>query len=137
MSFGAPVLLAALALVPIALAAYVVAQRRRRRYAVRYTNVDVLASVAARVGWARHIPAALALLALASLVLALGRPERTVAAEQRSATVVMVTDMSASMKARDVAPDRLGAAKAAARALADKLPRDFRPGVVSFGTEAS
>jgi Ca-activated chloride channel homolog len=137
MTFGAPLLLLGLALVPLALAAYVVAQRRRRRYAVRYTNIDVLASVAKRAGWARHIPAALALLALASLLVALGRPERTVAAEQRAATVVMVTDMSGSMKAKDVAPDRITAAKEAARALANKLPRDFRLGLVSFGTTPS
>ncbi len=137
MSFREPLLLAGLALIPVALAAYVVAQRRRRRYAVRYTNVDVLASVAARVGWARHLPAALALLALAALLIALGRPERTVAAEQRQATVVMVTDLSGSMNAKDVQPDRLTAAKVAAHALADKLPRDFRLGLVGFGTAAS
>ena len=99
MTFREPLLLVGLALIPVALVAYVVAQRRRRRYAVRYTNVDLLALVAARVGWARHIPAALALLALAALLVALGRPERTVAAEQRQATVVMVTDTSGSMLA--------------------------------------
>ena len=137
MHFREPLLLLGLALVPLALAAYVVAQRRRRRYAVRYTNVDVLASVAARTSWTRHIPAALALLALAALLVALGRPERTVAAEQQAATVVMVTDMSGSMKAKDVAPDRITAAKRAAHALADKLPRDFRLGLVQFGTEVS
>jgi Ca-activated chloride channel homolog len=137
MSFREPLLLAGLALIPVALAAYVVAQRRRRRYAVRYTNVDVLASVASRVGWARHLPAALALLALAALLIALGRPERTVAAEQRQATVVMVTDLSGSMNAKDVHPDRLTAAKVAAHALTDKLPRDFRLGLVGFGTAAS
>jgi Ca-activated chloride channel family protein len=136
-TFAAPLLLLGLALIPLALAAYVVAQRRRRRYAVRYTNVDVLASVAGRAGWARHIPAALALLALASLLVALGRPERTVAAEQRAATVVMVTDTSGSMLAKDIAPDRLTAAKNAGQALANKLPRDFRLGLISFGTEVS
>jgi Ca-activated chloride channel family protein len=137
MSFREPLLLVGLALVPLALVAYIVAQRRRRRYAVRYTNVDVLASVARRVGWARHVPAALALLAVAALAIALGRPERTVAAEQRAATVVMVTDTSGSMRAKDIAPDRLTAAKAAAHALANKLPRDFRLGLISFGTNVS
>ena len=63
--------------------------------------------------------------------------ERTVAAEQRQATVVMVTDTSGSMLAKDVQPDRLTAAKVAARALTDKLPRDFRLGLVGFGTAAS
>jgi Ca-activated chloride channel family protein len=137
MEFAAPLLLLSLALIPLALAAYVVAQRRRRRYAVRYTNVDVLASVAARAGWTRHLPALLALLALAALLVALARPQRTVAAEVEAATVVMVTDMSGSMKAKDIAPDRITAAKKAAQALADKLPRDFRLGLVSFGTAPS
>src|SRR5918998_4017986 len=137
MTFREPLLLLGLVLVPLALAAYVAAQRRRRRFAIRYTNVTVLASVAARIGWARHLPAALALLALAALLVALARPERTVAAEQRAATVVMVTDTSGSMLATDVAPDRLTAAKDAARALADKLPRDFRLGLVTFGSTAN
>ena len=137
MDFAAPALLVGLALVPLALAAYVVAQRRRRRYAVRYTNVDVLASVAARAGWMRHLPALLALLALASLLVALARPQRTVAAEQRAATVVMVTDTSGSMLAKDIKPDRLTAAKNAGHALANKLPRDFRLGLISFGTTVS
>jgi Ca-activated chloride channel family protein len=135
--FAAPALLVGLALVPLALAAYVVAQRRRRRYAVRYTNVDVLAGVAARAGWMRHVPALLALLALAALLIALARPQRTVAAEQRAATVVMVTDTSGSMLAKDIKPDRLTAAKNAGHALADKLPRDFRLGLISFGTTVS
>src|SRR5205085_11813484 len=77
-SFREPLLLAGLVLVPLALAAYVLAQRRRRRYAVRYTNLPVLAGVAPRDPL-RHLPAALALLALAALVVALARPQRVVA----------------------------------------------------------
>jgi Ca-activated chloride channel homolog len=137
MEFAAPLLLLGLALIPLALAAYVVAQRRRRRYAVRYTNVDVLASVATRAGWMRHVPALLALLALGALLIALARPQRTVAAEVQAATVVMVTDTSGSMLAKDIRPDRLTAAKNAGHALANKLPRDFRLGLVSFGTRVS
>jgi Ca-activated chloride channel family protein len=134
-SFREPLLLAGLVLVPLALAAYVLAQRRRRRYAVRYTNVDLLAAAAGR-DWGRHLPAALALLALAALVTAFARPERVVADERRQATVVMVTDTSGSMKATDIAPDRLQAAQAAGRALADKLPDDFKLGLVTFGSTA-
>src|SRR5918997_4515071 len=137
MSFREPLLLLGLALVPLALVAYVVAQRRRRRFAVRFTNVDVLAGVAARTNWTRHIPALLALLALAALLVALARPERTVAAEQRQAMVVMVTDVSGSMRATDVQPTRLFAARQAGHALADKLPRDFRLGLVGFSHVAS
>jgi Ca-activated chloride channel homolog len=125
----------ALALLPLAVAAYVLAQRRHRRYAVRYPAVDVLAGVAGR-SWGRHIPAALALLALTALLIGLGRPERTVAAPQRQGTVMMVTDTSGSMDATDVSPSRLRAAQTAARALAKKLPEQFRLGLVSFNNVA-
>jgi Ca-activated chloride channel homolog len=134
-SFREPALLLALALLPLAIAAYVLAQRRRRRFAVRYSAVDVLATVAGR-SWGRHIPAALALLALTALLIALGRPQRTVAAPQRQGTVMMVTDTSGSMDATDVAPSRLKAAQVAARALAKKLPEQFRLGLVSFNNAA-
>ena len=136
MSFREPLLLAALVLVPLALLAYVAAQRRRRRYAVRYTNVDLLAAVGGRDPL-RHLPAILALAALAALVVALARPERLVADERRQATVVMVTDTSGSMRATDVAPDRLKAAQAAAKSLATKLPSDFKLGLVTFGSTAN
>ena len=135
MSFREPLLLAGLVLVPLALLAYVAAQRRRRTYAVRYTNLDLLASVAGR-DWLRHLPAALALLALAALLVAMARPERVVADERKQATVVMVTDTSGSMLATDVAPDRLRAAKAAAKSLTGKLPSDFKLGLVTFGSTA-
>ena len=75
MSFREPLLLLALALLPLAIAAYVLAQRRRKKFALRYTNLEVLATVAGR-SWGRHIPAAFALLALTALLIALGRPER-------------------------------------------------------------
>jgi Ca-activated chloride channel family protein len=134
-SFREPLLLAGLVLVPLALAAYLLAQRRRRRYAVRYTNLDLLVAAAGR-DWLRHLPAALVLLALAALVTALARPERVVADERRQATVIMVTDTSGSMKATDVAPDRLTAAKSAARTLTKELPDDFKLGLVTFGSTA-
>src|ERR671915_1930574 len=135
MSFREPLLLAGLALLPLAVAAYVAAQRRRRQFAVRYTNLDLLAGVA-RASWLRHLPAALALLALAALLIALARPERTVAAQRREAVVVMVTDTSGSMLAKDVRPDRLTAAREAARALTRQVPEDFRLGLVKFGSVA-
>jgi Ca-activated chloride channel family protein len=134
-SFREPVLLLALALLPLAVAAYVLAQRRRRRFAIRYPAVDVLAGVVGR-SWGRHIPAALALLAQTAQLIAMGRPERTVAAPQRQGTVMMVTDTSGSMDATDVSPSRLKAAQAAARALGKKLPEQFRLGLVSFNNVA-
>jgi Ca-activated chloride channel family protein len=135
LSFREPLLLAGLVLVPLALLAYVVAQRKRRRYAVRYTNVDLLATVAGR-DWLRHLPALLALLALTALLIAFARPERLVADERKQATVVMVTDTSGSMLATDVPPNRLRAAQAAGRTLADKLPADFKLGLVTFSSTA-
>ena len=79
MGFREPLVLIGLALLPLAVLAYVAAQQRRRRYAVRYTNVDLLASVA-KASPLRHLPALLALLAFAALLVALARPERTGAA---------------------------------------------------------
>jgi Ca-activated chloride channel homolog len=133
MSFREPLLLAGLVFVPLALLAYWIAQRRRRRFAVRYPAVDVLAGVAGKAR-GRHVPALLALLSLAALGIALGRPERTVAVEQRQGTVMLVHDTSGSMQATDVAPDRLSAAREAARTLVRSLPQEFRLGVVSFNT---
>jgi Ca-activated chloride channel family protein len=135
MSFREPLLLAGLVLVPLALLAYWLAQRRRRRYAIRYPAVDVLAGVAGRAR-GRHLPALLALLSLVALGIALGRPERTVAVEQRQGTVMLVHDTSGSMQATDVKPDRLSAAREAARTLVRSLPEEFRLGVISFNTRA-
>ena len=135
MSFREPLLLASLLLVPLGLLAYRAAQRRRRRYAIRYPAVDVLAGVAGRA-WGRHVPAVFALAALAALAVALARPERTVAVDQRQGTVMLVQDTSASMRATDVAPDRATAAREAARALARTLPDEFRLGLVSFNSTA-
>jgi Ca-activated chloride channel homolog len=135
MSFREPLALIGLALVPLALVAYWRAQRRRRRYAVRYPAVAVLAGVAGR-SWGRHVPALLALLAVAALAVALARPQRTVAAQQDEAIVVMVTDTSGSMKATDVKPDRLAAAQEAGKAFMAKVPESFRVGLVTFGSRA-
>jgi len=135
MGFREPLVLIGLALLPLAVLAYVAAQQRRRRYAVRYTNVDLLASVA-KASPLRHLPALLALLAFAALLVALARPERTVAAKREEATVIMVTDTSGSMLAKDVRPDRLTAAREAALTLTKQVPEDFRLGLIKFGSRA-
>jgi Ca-activated chloride channel family protein len=134
-SFQAPLLLGLLALVPLAAVAYALSQRRARKFAVRYTNVALLATVAGR-SWTRHVPAALALLALAALMVALARPQRTVAAERREATVMLVFDTSGSMLATDVQPSRLAAAKLAGETFTESVPDEFRIGVVGFGSSA-
>jgi Ca-activated chloride channel family protein len=133
MSFGEPILLAGLILVPLAAVVYLSLQSRRRREAQSFANPALMPNlVTARPGWRRHLPPALLLLALAALVIALARPQRTVASPERAATVMMVTDISGSMNATDVEPNRITAAVNAAKRLTDKLPETFRLGLVTF-----
>jgi Ca-activated chloride channel family protein len=138
MSFQWPLLLPLLAIVPLAAAAYVVLERRRARYAVRYTNIEVLAAVAdeRRGAWRRWAPPVLFLLALAVALLALARPEVAVTAQREGASVILTIDSSGSMLAEDVRPTRLGAAQEAVRRFLDKLPDRYRVGVVTFSSEA-
>jgi Ca-activated chloride channel homolog len=133
MSFAAPLFLLGLLAVPLGAALHVLAQRRRRRYAVRFPGTPV-AAVAAPVTprWRRHVPAALLALAAAGLVLALARPEATVAVPVEQASVVLVMDVSGSMEAADVAPDRLRAARSAAEDFLDEAPDELRVGLVEF-----
>jgi Ca-activated chloride channel family protein len=133
MTFREPIMLAGLILLPLAALAYLSMQRRRRREAAAFANPALLPNlVTARPGWRRHLPPLLVLLALGVLVLALARPQRTVAAPQRAATVMMVTDISGSMNATDVKPDRLTAAIQSAKRLTDELPEQYRLGLVTF-----
>ncbi len=137
MSFQWPLALLGLALVPLALAGYLVVQRRRMRYAARFTNLDLLANVVDRFpGRRRHLPPALALLALTALVVGIARPQTTVSVPREEATVVLAMDSSGSMTATDVAPDRMTAAREAASEFVDGLPEGFRLGVVAFSNEA-
>lgn len=133
MTFLSPLWL--LILLPVAALAfaYVLVQRRRQRYAVRFASLPMLERVVPRrPGWRRHVPAALVLLALTSLGLAAGRPELTLRVPYDRATVMVAIDISASMRADDVAPNRLTAAKAAATAFVEELPDGVNVGVVSF-----
>ncbi len=114
-------------------AVYIVLQSRRRAYAVRFTNLDLLQSVAPRSpGWRRHIPAIVLLLALTSLVVALARPAREERVPRERATIVLAIDTSLSMMAEDVDPNRLVAAQAAAKTFLDILPPKINVGLVSF-----
>jgi Ca-activated chloride channel family protein len=133
MSFAEPILLVGFILVPLALLAYGSLQRRRRRESAAWANPALVPGLTtAQPGWRRHLPPLLLLLALTALIAALARPQRTVAAPQRAANVVMVTDISGSMNATDVQPDRLSAAVSAAKTLTEKVPPTFRLGLVTF-----
>ena len=137
MTFAEPVLLAGLLLVPLALAAYLLVQRRRSKYVVRFTNVDLLTNLVPRTpGWRRHVPTALYLASIAFLVVALARPSMTLKVPREEATVMLTMDVSRSMTATDVDPTRLAAAKKAATEFVDSLPAAFRIGLVAFSTDA-
>jgi Ca-activated chloride channel family protein len=138
MTFTHPLLLLTLLVIPAGLALYrLIAARRRMRYAVRYTNVDVLAAVAA-VGrpWRRWLAAGAFLLALATLCVAVSRPHvhRMVASD--NATVILVLDVSGSMQAEDVKPTRLVAAQKALHAFLEKVPPRLKVGLILFAGEA-
>jgi Ca-activated chloride channel homolog len=137
MSLEWPGFLWGLALVPVAVLAYLFGQRRRTRYAVRFTNLDLLANVVSRSpGWRRHLPPALYLLALTGLLLSLARPQAVTFVPKEQATVMLVMDTSGSMNATDVAPSRMIAAEQAANIFLDELPAKFRVGVVAFSGTA-
>lgn len=136
MNFLAPQLLLGLLFIPIAVLAYLWTQRRRSRYAVRFTNLDLLANLAPRrPAWRRHLPPALYLAAIGGLLLALARPTMVVQVPREDATVILAMDVSGSMTANDVSPSRLGAAKSAATAFLNQLPAGIRVGLVAFSSQ--
>jgi Ca-activated chloride channel family protein len=133
MSFASPAWLWALALVPLAAAAYAASRHRAKRYAVRFPALPALKAAAGTTpAWRRHLPAALALASLAALVVAMAKPQKTVAVPIERASIMLVTDHSRSMSATDVEPDRLSAAQRAARTFLNTLPNQVRVGAVAF-----
>ncbi len=136
MNFLAPQMLLGLLLVPIAIGFYLWAQRRRSKYAVRFTNLALLANLAPRrPSWRRHLPPVLYLAAIAALLVGLARPTMVVAVPREDATVILAMDVSGSMRATDVSPTRLDAAKASALSFINQLPDNVRVGIVSFASE--
>ena len=137
MSFAQPVLLIGLLAIPVVVLGYLLIQRRRSRYVVRFTNVDLLANLVPRApAWRRHVPPALYVLAMTALVIGLARPSAIVAVPREDATIILAMDVSGSMLATDVAPSRLASAKEAASTFIDRLPDSFQVGLVTFGTAA-
>jgi Ca-activated chloride channel family protein len=131
-TFERPWLLLALLVVPAALALYLLVERRRMRYAIRFTNVDVLAGVMGGRLWRQYVPLALFLLALAALCVGVARPQRSTLVAKDRATVILVIDVSRSMEAKDVKPSRLGAATEAVRVFLDKVPARVQVGLIAF-----
>jgi Ca-activated chloride channel family protein len=132
-SFAAPLFLLALLLVPAGAAAYVLHERRRSSGREAFATPALMPSVAPRrPGWRRHVGPALYLVAAAALIVALARPERSVAVPVEQASVMLVTDTSGSMRSTDVAPNRMEAAKAAADEFLGDVPRDIQVGALAF-----
>jgi Ca-activated chloride channel homolog len=135
--FSEPLALFGLVVVPILILLYVVRERRRRQAAARWGNPELLPNLVDRKpGARRHLPLAIMLVGLAALIVGVARPHATVSEPREEATVVLAIDTSRSMKATDVKPNRLDAARAAAGAFLDKVPARFRVAVVSFGSRA-
>jgi Ca-activated chloride channel family protein len=138
MSFGQPLFLIALVLVPLALLAYLRHEVTRRAAAAAFAMPAVQASVAPRTpGWRRHAPLVAYALALTILILALAKPQTTVAVPIERASIMLATDYSGSMQATDVAPTRLQAARAAALRFLGQVPDGVRIGLVAFNGAAS
>lgn len=120
------------------LVVYLLLQLRRKGYAARFANLELLGSIAPRrPGWRRHLAFALLLIALASLTVAMARPTKDVRVPRDRATVMMAIDVSLSMQATDVEPTRLIAAQRAAKEFVDLLPPRINLGMVSFSGSAS
>jgi Ca-activated chloride channel family protein len=137
MHFGQPLFLLALALVPLALVAYRRHERDRRAAAAAFAAPGVMASVAPSTpGWRRHVPLAFYGIALAVLVVALAKPQKTVAVPVERASIMLTTDYSGSMQSTDVAPSRLAAARAAAENFLKQVPANVRVGLVAFNQSA-
>jgi Ca-activated chloride channel family protein len=133
MTFLAPGRLWLLLLVAGLVVAYVVMQSRRRHYAARFTNLDLLSSVAPkRPGWRRHVAAIAVLCGLVALVFGLARPARDEKVPTEHAIVMMVVDVSASMRATDVSPSRIAAAQSAAARFVKQVPAKFQVGLIAF-----
>ncbi|WP_214370033.1 VWA domain-containing protein [Pseudonocardia sp. H11422] len=138
MTFSSPWWLLGLLVVAGLVAAYVLLLRRRRNDVIRFTNLELLDRVAPkRLGWQRHLPAAALIAALAVLTVALAGPEAEAKVPRNRATVVLVIDVSLSMQATDVEPNRLAAAQAAAKSFADQLTPGINLGLVSFAGTAA
>ncbi|MDP2713123.1 MAG: VWA domain-containing protein [Solirubrobacteraceae bacterium] len=137
MSFGQPLFLLALVLVPLAVTTYVRHERTRRAAAAAFAAPALMAAVAPRMpGWRRHVPLVAYAIALTVLVVALAKPQTTVAVAVERASIMLTTDYSGSMQATDVPPTRLVAARAAADRFLEQVPDAVRVGLVVFNTNA-
>ncbi len=138
LAFLSPDRLMLLIAIPLLVAAYIFATRRKNRRGMRFTNTSMLDVVVPKQSqWRRHVAVALSLLSLITLTAAFARPKTTVEVPRERATIVVVIDASQSMAATDVAPTRLAAAKQAAIQFVNELPEKYNVSVVSMAGNVS
>ncbi|HEY4066597.1 MAG TPA: BatA domain-containing protein, partial [Burkholderiaceae bacterium] len=137
MTFLWPLMLWGLVALPLIVLLYVWLQRRRKKTTLSFANLGLVREALGKtVAWRRHVPPALLFVALASLLIAAGRPAAVVTLPSQQETIVLAMDVSGSMRAADVLPDRITAAKEAAKAFVADLPRSVRVAVVQFAGTA-
>ncbi len=138
MTFLWPEFLWLLLAVPLLVAAYVLILRRKRKAALRYANLGMVKeAMGGGQRLRRHVPPLLFLLALTLMIAAIARPAAVVRLPSQHETVILSMDVSGSMRAKDVDPDRLTAAQVAAKAFVNETPRSTRIGIVAFAGTAS
>lgn len=136
--FGSPERLLILLVIPLIVAAYIFASRRKNRRGMRFTNTSMLEVVVPKQSqWRRHVAVALSLLSLVTLTAAFARPKTEIDVPRERATVVVVLDVSLSMQATDVDPSRIEAAKQAAISFVESLPEKYNVSIVSMAGSAS
>ncbi len=138
MTFQWPEMLWLLPALPALVAAYVLVLRRKKKFALRFASLDIVKEAMGKgAGFRRHVPPLLFLLGLAVMILAVARPTATVTLPSQHETVILAMDVSGSMRATDVEPNRLVAAQNAAKAFVAEQPENVRIGVVAFAGTAT
>ena len=123
---------------PALVGGYVLLLRKKKRQALRYSSLALVkAAMSGAPTWRRHVPPALLLLALAAMIVAVARPEALVTLPSNNETVILAMDVSGSMRATDVKPNRLAAAQAAAKAFIAEQPSSVKIGIVAFAGTAT
>ena len=136
MTFLWPQTLWLLLALPLLVGAYVWLLRRKKTRLLRYSSLGLVQQAMGSLHWRRHVPPALLLLAIAALLLAVSRPMAKIALPSDQATIILAMDVSLSMRASDVKPNRMVAAQEAARAFLQELPKNVKVGIVTFAGSA-
>jgi len=138
MTFESPQALWLLLALPVLTGLYVLLQRRRTRAAVRYASLALIrTAMGTRAQWRRHVPPLIFLVAFGALIVAMARPSAVVTLPSEQRTIILAIDVSLSMRATDVEPSRIAAAREAAKTFVQEQPSDVRIGVVAFAGSAS